>query len=359
MRGHVDPQSHMFSYFSPEQRVPAKHPLRSIKAYTDSALKQIRPVLDGIYSEIGRPSIPPERLLKAQLLIALYSVRSDRLFCETLDYNILFRWFLDMGLEEASFDASTFSKNRERLAAEDVALRFFDAVVREARTLDLLSDEHFSVDGTLIEAWASLKSFRPKDGGGSGPDAGGDRNFKGERRRNETHASTTDPEAKLLRKALGKEAKLCFAGHALMDNRHALISDVCLTASVGVTESEAALGLLARQRRKRLRPKSVGGDKGYHTQRFVSGLLQKGTAAHVAYMEARNVGLGEGVLESSGYRASQIVRKRIEQFFGWGKTVGGLRKTRLRGVRRNKQLMCLTGLVYNLVRISRMCPTTG
>ena len=181
MRGHVIPQAHMFSYFSPEDRVPAKHPLRSIKAYTDEALKRIRPVLDGIYSTIGRPSIPPERLLKAQLLIALYSVRSDRLFCETLDYNILFRWFLDMGLEEPSFDASTFSKNRERLSGEDVALKFFDAVVREARVLELLSDEHFSVDGTLIEAWASMKSFRPKDGGGSGPDAGGDHHHVADR----------------------------------------------------------------------------------------------------------------------------------------------------------------------------------
>jgi len=360
MRGHVNPQAHMFSYLSPEKRVPAKHPLRSIKAYADSALKQIRPVLDGIYSQIGRPSIPPERLLKAQLLIALYSVRSDRLFCETLDYNILFRWFLDMGLEEPSFDASTFSKNRERLAGEDVALRFFDAVVREARALELLSDEHFSVDGTLIEAWASMKSFRPKDGGGSGPDAGGDRNFKGEQRRNDTHASTTDPEAKLLRKSLGKEARLCFAGHALMDNRHGLISDVCLTPSVGVTESEAALALVARQRRKRLRPKSVGGDKGYHTSRFVDALLAQRIAPHVAFNAAHfSTGLGKGTLESSGYRASQIVRKRIEQFFGWGKTVGGLRKTRLRGVRRNQQLMCLTGLAYNLVRVSRICPTTG
>jgi hypothetical protein len=224
MRGHVDPQAHMFSYFSPELRVPANHPLRS--------------------------------------------VRRDRLFCETLDYNILFRWFLDMGLEEPSFDASTFRTNRERLASEEVALRFFDAVVREARALELLSDEHFSVDGTLIEAWASMKSFRPKDGGGSGPDAGGDRDFKGERRHNETHESTTDPEAKLLRKAMGKEAKLCFAGHALMDSRHGLISDVCLTPSVGVTEPDAALALVARQRRKRLRPKSVGGDKGYHTRRL-------------------------------------------------------------------------------------------
>ncbi len=359
MRGHVDPQSHMFSYFSPEERVPAQHPLRSIKRYADTALKAIRPTLDGMYSTIGRPSIPPERLLKAQLLIALYSVRSDRLFCETLNYNILFRWFLDMDLEEPAFDASTFSKNRERLAREQVALKFFDAVVREARRLELLSDEHFSVDGTLIEAWASMKSFRPKDGGGSGPDAGGDRDFKGERRRNETHASTTDPEAKLLRKAPGKEAKLCFAGHGLMDNRHGLMTDVALTASVGVTEPQAALAMIARQRRKRLRPKSVGGDKGYHTQQFVTELRAQDTAAHVAFMETRNVGLGEGVLESAAYRASQIVRKRIEQFWGWGKSVGGLRKTRLRGVRRNQQLLAINGAAYNLLRISRLCPSTG
>jgi transposase len=278
MRGHVDPQSHLFSYFSPEERVPAGHPLRSIKAYTESALKQIRPLLDGLYSEIGRPSIPPERLLKAQLLIALYSVRSDRLFCETLDYNILFRWFLDMSLQEASFDASTFSKNRERLAREDVALKFFDAVVREARRLELLSDEHFSVDGTLIEAWASMKSYQRKDGGGSGPDAGGDRDFKGERRSNATHASTTDPESKLLRKGPGKEAKLCFAGHALMDNRHGLMSDVALTPAVGITEPEAALAMLTRQRRKRIRPKSVGADKGYHSERFVTALIEQRTA---------------------------------------------------------------------------------
>ena len=360
MRGHVHPQSHMFSYFSPEERVPVNHPLRSIKAYADAALSRIRPVLEGIYSEIGRPSIPPERLLKAQLLIALYSVRSDRLFCETLDYNILFRWFLDMGLEEPSFDASTFSKNRGRLAEEEVALKFFDAVVCQARALQLLSDEHFSVDGTLIEAWASLKSFRPKDGGGSGPDAGGDRNFKGERRRNDTHASTSDPESKLLRKALGKEAKLCFAGHALMDNRHGLISDLSLTQSVGVTESEAALALIARQRRKRVRPQSVGGDKGYHTGRFVDGLQALGIAPHVAINAAHyTTGPDRRTLNSRGYRASQIVRKRIEQFFGWGKTVAGLRKTRLRGVRCNAQLLWLTGAAYNLVRISRMCPTTG
>lgn len=317
-------------------------------------------MLDGIYSQTGCPSIPPERLLKAQPLIALYSVRSDRLFCETLDYNRLFRWFLDMGLDEPSFDASTFSKNRERLASEEVALKFFDAVVREARALELLPDERFSVDGTLIEAWASMKSFRPKDGGGSGPDAGGDRNYKGEQRRNDTHANATDPEAKLLRKALGKEAKLSFAAYALMDNRHGLISDVCVTPSVGVTESEAALALVARQRRKRLRPKSVGGDKGYHTSRFVDARL----AQHIAPRDAINAthyttGPDRRTFDSPGYRASQIVRKRIEQFFGWGTTVGGLRKTRLRGVTRDSQLMSLTGMAYNLVRIRRMCPATG
>lgn len=358
MRGHIDPQSHLFSYFSPEQRVPAKHPLRSIKGYTEAALKRIGPLLDGLYSQIGRPSIPPERLLKAQLLIALYSVRSDRLFCEQLDYNILFRWFLDMSLQEASFDASTFSKNRERLAKEDVALRFFDAVVREARRLELLSDEHFSVDGTLIEAWASMKSYRDKDGEG-GSDAGGDRDYRGERRSNDTHASTTDPEAKLRRKGPGKEAKLCFAGHALMDNRHGLISDVALTPSVGVSEPEAALQMIERQRRKRLRPKSLGADKGYLTFAFVQALQRRRTAAHIAWFDARNVHLGDGVLQSRQYAISQMIRKRIEQFWGWGKSVGGLRKTRLRGVRRNAQLIALTGAAYNLVRISRLCPSTG
>ena len=321
MRGHVSPQSHLFSYFSPEERVAATHPLRSIKAYTDAALAQIRPLLDGLSSETGRPSIPPERLLKAQLLIALYSVRSDRLFCETLDYNILFRWFLDMGLEEASFDASTFSKNRGRLAQDDVALKFFDAVECEARGLDLLSDEH----------------------------------FRGEERRNDSHASSTDPEAKLLRKGPGKEAKLCFAGHALMDNRHGLITDVSVTLSVGVTEPQAALALLARQRRKHLQPVSIGADKGYHRQQFVSALKAKHIRPHIACIEGcRTAGLDQRTLGSPAYRASQIVRKRIEQFFGWGKTTGGLRKTRLHGVERNAQLLWLIGSAYNLLRMSRM-----
>lgn len=360
MRGEVDPQGHVFSYFSPDERVPVDHPLRSIKAYADGALQSIRPRLDAMYSALGRPSIPPERLLKSSLLMALYSVRSDRLFCETLDYNILFRWFLDMSLEEASFDASTFSKNRCRLVEHAIALAFFDAVVGEARRLKLLSDEHFSVDGTLIEAWASMKSFHRQDGGGPGPDAGGDVDFKGEQRSNATHRSVTDPESRLLRKGPGKEARLTFAAHALMDNRHGLITDLSVTASVGVTEPAAALALLARQHEQQLRPKSVGGDKGYHTREFVAALRSSGIKPHVARKRGHTTpGLDGRTSRSPGYRISQIVRKRIEQVFGWGKTIGGLRKTRLKGVARTEHLAQLTGAAYNLLRMSRLCPTTG
>lgn len=360
MRGEVNPQGHVFSYFSPEERVPADHPLRSIKTYADGALKSIRPVLNAMYSAIGRPSIPPERLLKSSLLMALYSVRSDRLFCETLDYNILFRWFLDMSLEEASFDASTFSKNRERLVEHAVALKFFDAVVGEARRLALLSDEHFSVDGTLIEAWASMKSFQKKDGQGPGADAGGDVDFKGEKRSNDTHESVTDPESRLLRKGPGKEAKLTFAAHALMDNRHGLITDLSVTTSVGITEPQAALTLLSRQRKKQLRPKSVGGDKGYHTRAFVAALRSRGIKPHVARKEGHTTpGLDGRTSRSRGFQISQVIRKRIEQVFGWGKTIGGLRKTRVKGVARTQQWVQLAGTAYNLLRMSRLCPVTG
>ena len=297
MRGEVDPQSGLFGYFSPEKRVPADHPLRSIKRSADSALKEIRPLLDELYSEIGRPSIPPERLLKAQLLIAPYSVR----FC----------------------------------------------------------DEHFSVDGTLIEAWASMKSFRRKDGGGSPPDGGGERDFHGERRTNETHASTTDPEAKLFRKAAGQESKRCFAGHALMDNRHGLITDVALSQAVGATEAEEAVERLVRQPRKHVKPQSVGADKGYHNPWFVTELRSRAIRPHVACIEGRaSEGVDGRTRKSPAYRASQVMRKRIEPLFGWGKAVGGLRKTRLRGVERNGPLPYLTATAYNLLRIRRLCPAT-
>jgi len=360
MRGHLDPQGHLFSYLSPDKRVPADHPLRTIKSFADEALKALANTFNSMYSEIGRPSIPPERLLKANLLIALYSVRSDRLFCEMLDYNILFRWFLDMSLDEASFDASTFSKNRERLVRHEVALKFFDAVVWEARHRNLLSDEHFSVDGTLIEAWASLKSFQKKDGSGNGPDDDGDIDFKGEKRSNATHESTTDPESKLLRKGRGKEAKLCFAGHALMDNRHGLVTDLTVTPSVGVTEPEAALGLIDRQRENWVPVASVGGDKGYHTREFVKALRARKIKPHLARKEGhRTAGLDGRTARTAGYQMSQRIRKRIEQVFGWGKTVGGMRKSRMKGIARTRLWVLLSGAAYNLVRLSRLCPLTG
>ncbi len=239
MRGENSTQGHMFTYLSPEQRVPADHPLRAIKESADQVLKELSPTFRAMYSQVGRPSIPPERLLKAQVLIALYSVRSDRLFCETLDYNILFRWFLDMSLEEPTWDASTFSKNRDRLLKHDVATKFFDAVVRMARQKHLLSDEHFTVDGTLVEAWASMKSFRPKgepptdrpttDGDPGNPSV----NFRGEKRTNVTHCSTTDPEARLMRKANGQQARLCFSAHALMENRNGLLVDLKVALATG------------------------------------------------------------------------------------------------------------------------------
>jgi len=360
MRGQVDPQSQLFSYFSPEERVPADHPLRAIKAYADQALKALSDTFNRMYDQAGRPSIPPERLLKANLLIALYSVRSDRLFCEMLDYNILFRWFLDMNLEEPSFDHSSFSKNRERLVRHEVALQFFDAVVQEARRQRLLSDEHFSVDGTLIEAWASMKSFQKKDGSGQGPDDDGDVDFKGQKRTNATHESTTDRESKLLRKGPGKESKLCFAGHALMDNRYGLVTDLTVTPSVGVTEPDAALDLIDRQRCNGVRIGTVGADRGYHTRAFVKELNERGIKPHVARKDGhRTPGLDGRTARSIGYRASQRARKRIEQVFGWCKTVGGLRKTRVRGVERTRHWALLSATAFNLVRIARLRPLAG
>jgi transposase len=282
MRGEVDPQSALFSYLSPEQRVPAEHPLRSIKAYADAALVAISGEFAALYGATGRPSIPPERLLKGQLLIALYSIRSDRAFCEQLDYNLLFRWFLDMSLDERGLDQSNFSRLRERLVATDVARRFFEQVLRLAKGQQLLSAEHFTVDSTLIESWASLKSVKRK--GGPPPRDGGDGtgmvDFKGERRTNATHESTTDPEAKLMRRGNGQPAKLCFGGHALMENRSGLCADLAITDS-RTHETAVAVQLLARQRRKRVRVATLGADKGYHTKAFVAHLRERSIGPHL------------------------------------------------------------------------------
>jgi transposase/IS5 family transposase len=359
MRGHVDPQGSMFSYFSPESRVPTAHPLRTIKAHADAVLTSLDREFDELYAAIGRPSIPPERLLKASLLIALYSVRSDRLFCEMLDYNILFRWFLDMNLEEGGLDQSNFSRLRERLSESKLGGWFFDQVVSEARGLGVLSDEHFTVDGTLIEAWASTaKSLRRKDGPPSegGPDDQGMVNIRGERRSNDTHVSVTDPDAKLMRKGKGKEAKLCFGGHALMENRHGLCVDIKVT-SAPQSEPESAKAMLARQRKKRVHPRILGADKGYHSKDFVAHLRQHKIAPHIAMIEGRNTpGLDRRTTRHAGYAVSQQKRKRVEEIFGWMKSYGGLRRTLMRGLARVQLHAYLVGAAYNLLRLARLRP---
>lgn len=362
MRGINDSQNTMFSYFSPEQRVPAHHPLRAIKTHADEVLARLSPVFDAMYSWMGRPSIPPERLLKAQLLIALYSVRSETLFCEMLDYNILFRWFLDMNLEEASLDATTFTKNRDRLLEHDVAVKFFDQVVRLARESGFLSDDHFTVDGSLIEACASLKSFRPKDEDPSDrptmdDDPGNPTiNFRGEKRSNATHASTTDPEALLMRKGSGKEAKLSYNAHAMMENRHGLLIDLHVTRATGTSEREAAEAMLKRQARKKIRPKTLGGDKGYDTHDFVAMLRGRKILPHVAANTQRKGGsaIDGRTTRHAGYTISQRIRKQVEEIFGWLKTIGGFRRTRFKGRDRTQLQAWLVGAAYNLMRIAHL-----
>jgi transposase len=349
----------MFSYFSAESRVPADHPLRSIKGYADTVLRGLNAQLERMYASTGRPSIPPERLLKASLLIALYSVRSDRLFCETLDYNILFRWFLDMSLEEPTLDQSNFTRWRERVIEYDVARQFFDAVVKQARGAGLLSDEHFSVDGTLIEAWASMKSFRRKDGSGNDPGPDGMVDFKGEKRSNATHESSTDPEAKLMRKGAGKEAKLSFGEHVLMDNRNGLCVDVQVTCAT-TKETDAARTLLQRQKRKGVLPTTLGADKGYHESEFIAWLRQRGIIPHLAVNERRpTTGMDRRTTRHNSYAISQCKRKLVEQIFGWKKSIGGLRKTRLKGLIKNQCQAYLVAAAYNLLRMSRWQRSPG
>jgi len=363
MRGDDDKQDFIFSYISPEQRVPADHPLRPVKAFADDILKGMSQTFDKMYSHTGRPSIPPERLLKSMILMALYSVRSDRLFCETLDYNILFRWFLDMSLDERSFDHSVFSKNRDRLLEHEVSRRFFDGVVETARESDLLSDEHFTVDGTLIDAWASMKSFRPKDEKEpptTDDDPGNPTvDFRGEKRGNKTHASRTDPDSRLMRKGKGKEAKLCYGFHALMENRNGLVVDVESTLAGTKVERDAALVMVDRLKKKRKRkgvaPRTLGGDKGYHAGEFVRDLRKRKIKPHLAMVNGRKTpGLDGRTTRSAGYQISQRIRKRVEEIFGWMKTVGVFRKTRFRGLSRFGEHGLMTAAAYNLMRISRM-----
>src|SRR5678815_1257645 len=303
MRGDDQQTGHLFSYVSPEQRVPADHPLRAVRRMTDEALALLTPALDTLYATTGRPSIPPEQLLRALLLQALYTVRSERMLIEMLDYNLLFRWFVGLSMDAPVWHATTFTKNRDRLIDGEVAARFFDAVVGQARTAGVLSDEHFTVDGTQLEAWASLKSFRARDAGPTDPpdDPGNPSvDFHGERRRNDTHASTTDPDAQLARKGPGKEAKLAYLGHVLLDNRHGLVSNVCATAATGTAERDAALMLLGRARRA----KTVGADKGYDVASFVAAVRDLGITPHVA-PKVRGSAMPAELMANPEYAVSQ------------------------------------------------------
>lgn len=359
MRGVESKQEGLFSYVAPEARVPADHPLRAIRVYADEALRRMSRVFARMYAEGGRESVPPETLLKSTLLMALYSVRSERLFCEMLEYNLLFRWFLAMGIDEAAFDHSTFSKNRQRLLAHRVAPRFLGMIVRIARRKGLVSDDHFSVDGTLIDAWASMKSVRPKDGSEpKGPGAGNpDVNFRGQRRSNDTHASTTDPEAEMARKGKGKESRLAYAGHALMENRNGLVVGLRVTTPHDNAEVKAAEALLDEQRQQGVQPESLGGDKGFCQRPFVQTLRERGIKPHIALIEGRRVpGMDGRTTRSKGYAVSQRVRKRIEECFGWMHSVAGTKKVKVRGLAKVEMAFVMAGCALNLLRIAKLAP---
>lgn len=378
MRGEVSKQQSMLMLRSAEDVVPKEHPLRRVKALADAALKELSPVFEGMYAAGGRDSVPPERLLKASLLMAFYSVRSERLFCEQLGYNLLFRWFLDLDMVEAPFDHSTFSKNRARLMQHDVAKQFFGKVVEQAQAARLTSSEHFSVDGTLIDAWASLKSFQPKDAeaarkvrnrkkserrnrGGKGPDSrGGGRNaevaFHGQKRSNETHESKTDPEAKLFRKGNGQTARLSYAAHALMENRNGLLVDFRVSEANGSAERDTALVMLVDEL-PGSKSITVGADKAYDTRDFVDQCRFYGVVPHVAQNTSRRrSAIDERTTRHDGYAISQRVRKRIEEAFGWIKTVGNFRRTRYKGRERTQLAAYLVGTAYNLIRMAKLLP---
>jgi len=372
MRGDDEKQSSMLCLISPSDRIPKDHPIRTVKELADAALAQLSRTFDKMYSNVGRPSIPPERLLKATLLMALFSIRSERQLCEQLDYNLMFRWFLDMDMVSPTFDPTTFGKNRARLLEHDVAAKFFHTVVNDARDRGLMSGEHFSVDGTLIEAWASLKSFRPKDekddddrrgdgDGTRGSDSNPWMNFKGETRKNDTHESKTDPEAKLMKKSNGEAAKMSFSAHALMENRNGLLVDFRVGEANGRAEIDVGLDMLKNliRRRRRKRRISVGGDKGYDTARFVAECRALNVTPHVAMNETRHrrSNLDGRTVNTRGYRTSQRIRKRIEEAFGWMKTTGGFRRTRVKGIARTQLAAYFVGAALNLLRIARLVTT--
>ena len=376
MRGSDVDSGSLFSYVSCEARVPADHPLRAIRAIVDEALEVLSPEFERLYSKTGRPSIAPEKLLRALLLQAFYGIRSERQLMEQLDYNLLFRWFVGLSMDAAVWDATVYSKNRDRLIEGEIAARFLGAVLAGKRVKALLSDDHFSVDGTLIDAWASMKSFRPKDEG-DGPDDDGidkdgaapggrnaERDFRGQKRSNATHASTTDPDARLYRKSNGQSSRLCFMGHLLMENRSALIVDVELSHATGTAEREAALAMLDRRKRgRRITPKRItlGADKAYDITGFVEDLRARKVTPHIAVDDhltktgkRRKTKIDRRTTRHAGYAISQRTRKRIEEGFGWIKSSAGLAKTRHRGLDRAGWMFALTAAAYNLVRLPKL-----
>jgi transposase len=348
MRGDDRQPRAMFSYVSAEERVPADHPLRAIRSFVDEILQEMTRQFDALYAAHGRPSIPPERLLRAQLLQLFYSIRSERLLMEQLDYNILFRWFVGLEMDEPVWVPTVFTKNRDRLLEHAVAHAFFQRVV--ARATDLMSDEHFTVDGTLLEAWASQKSFQRKDGGTDGDG----RNFHGEERKNDTHASTTDPDARLYRKSNNSEARLAYLGHVLLENRHGLIVDACATIADGFAEREAATTMLSTHWRfAPPRRRTVGADKAYDTADFVEQVRELEMTPHVAQNDTRRGGsaIDARTTRHEGYAISQHARPRIEQAFAWLKTIAGLRKVKLRGLARVNALLLFASAAFNIKRI--------
>lgn len=362
MRGGDVRTETLFSYVSCEARVPASHPLRPIRAMVDEVLEMLSGAFEGMYAKTGRPSIAPEKLLRALLLQAFYSIRSERQLMEQLDYNLLFRWFVGLSMDAAIWDASVFTKNRDRLLEGDVATRFLAAVVAQARSRNLLSDEHFSVDGTLIDAWASMKSFRPKGDNNDPPPPGrnSERDFRGEKRSNQTHASTTDPEAKLYRKANGQSSRMAFMGHVLMENRNGLVVGALVTQATGTAEREAALALIDDLEAKgRI---TVGADKAYDVREFVRNLRARKVTPHIARNEQmtqagerrRRSAIDGRTTRHPGYAISLRIRKRIEEVFGWTKTTGGLRKTRHKGTDRVGWAFTMTTAAYNLVRLPKL-----
>jgi len=357
MRGEKERQATMLVGATAEDLVPARHPIRRIREVVDRLLEELSPVFAEMYAERGRPSIPPEHLLKSTLLMALYSIRSERQFCERLQYDLLFKWFLGLNIMDRAFNPTTFTHNRERLLKHQVAEAFLAATVAEARRQRLLSEDHFSVDGTLLQAWASLKSFRPRDD--QDPPPGGGRNapanFHGQQRTNETHVSTSDPEARLMRKGSQQEAKLCFAGHLLTENRNGLIVEALLSEASGRAEREAALRLVGRHG---LRPgATLGADKAYDTRSFVADLQAQGVVPHIARnTSGRRSAVPEAVAATPGYAISQRRRKLVEEPFGWLKTVAQSRKLRYLGVARNQLWFLIAAAGYNLIRLAKLSP---